>query len=352
MKTQFAVLVAIILALSFSTGSSYAEVIVHNLNQSTGTVSYWETQYPASMTETWNINIGENKLVKLDYLLNIGGDDTLSIYSVDNYGNDILLLNSLSNYTGTVTTKTPNGKVKIVFKTTYYPGWTDGTYKGFKIDFSPDNSFTVANDAHITGNAFFDGKVGIGTLTPREALEINGAIRGPLKVKMDSKYIYFDPSGSNLRMNTNCDKYIFDKPILLSVAEISSSSKKTLKLLTDGKSRITVLGNGNVGINTETPQYTLDVKGAIRATEIKVETIDRFPDFVFDKNYRLPDLNEVHQFIQENGHLSGIPSASEVKENGMSLVEMQIKLLQKIEELTLYVIKQENEIKELRNKIK
>ena len=109
--------------------------------------------------------------------------------------------------------------------------------------------------------------------------------------------------------------------------------------------------NGRVGINTSNPQYTLDVKGTIRAAEIKVESVDNFADFVFEKNYKLPDLKEVHQFIQKNGHLSGIPSAAEVKENGMSLVDMQIKLLQKIEELTLYIIKQEEKIKELESKL-
>lgn len=114
---------------------------------------------------------------------------------------------------------------------------------------------------------------------------------------------------------------------------------------------LSVLNNGRVGINTSNPQYTLDVKGTIRAAEIKVESVDNFADFVFEKNYKLPDLKEVHQFIQKNGHLSGIPSAAEVKENGMSLVDMQIKLLQKIEELTLYIIKQEEKIKELESKL-
>jgi len=106
--------------------------------------------------------------------------------------------------------------------------------------------------------------------------------------------------------------------------------------------------NGSVGIGT-TPNalYKLDVKGAIRASEVQIVSLDNFADFVFEKNYKLPKLSEINAFIQINGHLPNIPSATEVKENGMSLVEMQVKLLQKIEELTLYAIEQQKRIEQL-----
>ena len=109
--------------------------------------------------------------------------------------------------------------------------------------------------------------------------------------------------------------------------------------------------SGNVGIGTSNPQYKLDVKGTIRAMEVKVESVDNFPDYVFGKDYTLRSLNEVKDFIRANGHLPEIPSAQEVKENEMSLVEMNKKLLQKVEELTLYAIEQQRQIDELRNKI-
>ena len=112
-----------------------------------------------------------------------------------------------------------------------------------------------------------------------------------------------------------------------------------------------IQANGNVGIGTTNPQYKLDVKGQIRATEVLVQGVDQFADFVFDKDYRLPSLHEVNTFIQDNGHLPGIPSAQEVKDKGMSLVEMQVKLLQKVEELTLYSIRQQEEIKALKDEL-
>jgi hypothetical protein len=110
-----------------------------------------------------------------------------------------------------------------------------------------------------------------------------------------------------------------------------------------------ITANGNVGIGT-TPNalYKLDVKGAIRATEVKIVSIDNFPDFVFDQAYQLPSLGQVSSFIQTNKHLPNIPSATEVKENGINMVEMQNKLLQKVEELTLYVIEQQKQIDELK----
>jgi hypothetical protein len=116
-----------------------------------------------------------------------------------------------------------------------------------------------------------------------------------------------------------------------------------------------------VGIGTRSPQNTLDVNGTIRAKEIKVET--GWADFVFNPLYQLKSLTEVEKYIKEYGHLQDIPSAAEVEQNGVNVGEMQTKLLQKVEELTLYVIElkknyiqlqiqnkeQEKEITDLKN---
>ncbi len=90
----------------------------------------------------------------------------------------------------------------------------------------------------------------------------------------------------------------------------------------------------DVGIGTrDTQGYKLAVNGKIRAKEIKVDT--GWSDFVFYDNYELPTLIEVENHIKEKGHLKDIPSAKEVEENGIFLGEMDAKLLQKVEELTL-----------------
>jgi hypothetical protein len=112
--------------------------------------------------------------------------------------------------------------------------------------------------------------------------------------------------------------------------------------------------NGNVGIGTETPREKLSVNGKIRAKEIKVETAN-WPDYVFSNSYHLPTLQETEKHIKEKGHLPGIPTAEEVNAHGIALGEMNAKLLQKIEELTLHIIelsktvqKQQNEINNLK----
>lgn len=104
---------------------------------------------------------------------------------------------------------------------------------------------------------------------------------------------------------------------------------------------------GNVGIGTSAPQNKLDVNGTIHAREVKVD-LTGWSDFVFQPSYKLKPLIEVESFIKTNGHLQDIPSAAEVEKDGINLGEMQKKLLQKVEELTLYVIEQQKMIDELK----
>lgn len=101
--------------------------------------------------------------------------------------------------------------------------------------------------------------------------------------------------------------------------------------------------DGNVGINTLASTlnasgyaYKLSVNGSIRAKEVVVET--GWADFVFDKNYKLSSLKEVESFIAANGHLENIPTTAEVQKNGVALGQVETLLLQKIEEMTLYLI--------------
>ncbi|SCY78223.1 hypothetical protein SAMN02927916_3359 [Flavobacterium anhuiense] len=112
-----------------------------------------------------------------------------------------------------------------------------------------------------------------------------------------------------------------------------------------GRDLFTIKGNGFVGIGTPNPSSLLTVAGNISSREIKV-TVDAGADFVFEKDYDLPSLESVDQFIKENKHLPEIASAEEMKKEGINLSEMNIKLLQKIEEMTLYMIemKKQNDI--------
>ncbi len=110
-------------------------------------------------------------------------------------------------------------------------------------------------------------------------------------------------------------------------------------------------GLGNIGIGLVTPDnnYKLTVNGKIKTKELKV-TSTGWPDFVFEENYQLPSLMEVENYIKEHKRLSGIPSAEHVEKEGIAVGEIQSKLLQKIEELTLYVIEQNKKYETLNKK--
>lgn len=112
---------------------------------------------------------------------------------------------------------------------------------------------------------------------------------------------------------------------------------------TDALEKLRITSQGNVGIGTATPAEKLSVNGKIRAREIKVETAN-WPDYVFLPSYKIPTLPEIEKYTQENGHLPGIPSAKEVAQNGVELGDMNKKLLQKIEELTLHLIEKDKQI--------
>jgi chitodextrinase len=104
---------------------------------------------------------------------------------------------------------------------------------------------------------------------------------------------------------------------------------------------------GVVGIGTNpNSNFQLSVNGDIRAKEVVVES--GWSDFVFEKDYILPTLDEVEKFIKENGHLKDIPKAADVQANGVGLAEINTLLLQKIEEMTLYIIDLNKRIERLK----
>lgn len=159
-------------------------------------------------------------------------------------------------------------------------------------------------------------KVGIGTSAPRTSLDVQGGIYA------EKLSLNVDPSEMGTRYfhlripdETYTSQTIF---------EISNTNRTLLQLNNDG---------------------------ILRAREIMINTDNPWPDYVFEKTYDLKSLQEVETYINENGHLPGVPSAAIVEEEGINLGEMNAKLMEKVEELTLYLIQQQKEIEKLKSEI-
>jgi hypothetical protein len=164
---------------------------------------------------------------------------------------------------------------------------------------------------------------------------------------------FSDSEGCNRALLELEDPSSANKMIIQSLADrcyVGSWQNKPLLLNSGGG--IVVLGDETV--NTP-PGYRLFVQTGILTEKVKVALVNSgaWADYVFDKNYKLKSLEEVKKYIDTNKHLPGVLSAEELKaDGGIDLGSMDAKLMEKIEELTLYVIQLNEKNKELTERIK
>lgn len=246
------------------------------------------------------------------------------------------------------------------------------------------------NKFMVNGNAFISGKFGVGVSNPTGIIEsVGGPPNGTSFSSIDqrnekslvlnigslvggsTKYRnikFFDFPQSNFDALSSVYFGIDDRNDFgrfRFVAQTGGSSQllvfdktqaPSFHLTDDGNNKTTLIlpkADSYIGIGTNSftdglDFYRLSVNGAIRAHRVKVYT--DWADYVFERDYNLPTLEEVENHIKENGHLIDIPSACEVEENGIDLGEMNKLLLQKIEELTLYIIELNKEVQLLKQK--
>lgn len=200
-------------------------------------------------------------------------------------------------------------------------GWSKSTDKWM------GSSFYINSD---------NGNIGIGTIVPTAKLHVNGnTITNMVAFTEGDISLGYLGRGESITGGWNQTPGILSLTYQSRDFAIGGWGKTNNNWM--GASLFINSDNGNVGIGTVKPDSRLTVAGKVGAREVKV-SVDAGADFVFQKDYGLRPLAEVSEYIKTNKHLPEIASAKEMEKNGLELGQMNIKLLQKIEELTLYMI--------------
>ena len=251
-------------------------------------VPYWTSPIPPTCISLWNRDEATKTLSPTTTNDNLTLDGTIMLKPVNGYGGQLTLSNS-------------------------------------------EISLLENNDPHALLNTETSIKVGMAGLTvstifPNAGSSVNINPLGNIKV------LGLNPDYNCISVGYNDDQNQFT---VSSSGDVVSNS-------------LTVNGKTGIGCLPQT-NYMLAVNGAIAATKVTVEQPENgsFPDYVLKKDYKLPTLNEVEQYINTNSHLPEVPSAEEVCKNGIDVAQMDATLLKKVEELTLYIIDQNKRMTEL-----
>ncbi len=205
-----------------------------------------------------------------------------------------------------------------------------------------------AGFTRIPGSAGILGRLGIGNETPTAKLEVN-AINSS-----DPVMILNDESPTIFLRNAGVDKgFLQVAGDDIKIGNPFSNAAGKFIVRTGGLDRVFVDNNGNMSIGSAqvADGYKLSIDGKVIAEEMRIQNSTAWPDYVFKPDYKLRSLAEVKDFISVHNHLPGIPAASEIEKDGIPVGKMQTLMMEKIEELTLHLIKAQEQIVQLQNQV-
>lgn len=228
----------------------------------------------------------------------------------------------------------------------------DGNYKRLTLYHGNSIAFETGSNALSSGNTRLfisgTGNVGIGTgvTAPKGLLQLNSSLPELYMTTPDPA-----ATGAAAVIRGNNGTWLFGyggasgAEVISIGSQDGTASDRSITFAAGGTAKARILANGNMLIGKTTQintAYKLDVNGITRTTKLVVNSTGA--DFVFEKGYQLPSLDSVEAFVKVNRHLPGIAPAAEMQKEGLEVGEQQTKLLQKIEELTLYLIEQNKKI--------
>lgn len=227
----------------------------------------------------------------------------------------------------------------------------------------------IANRARISNTA---DSVGIGLSSPNEWLDVNGNIRSRSNLMADNDItvagasfltgnvnagsdIIMDNAGATIQMKIGGINKGFFQLSGENTRTGTNSGNTTGKFIirTNNFDRLWVDSAGNVAIGSAykvADGYKLSLNGKMMCEEVRVQMDADWPDYVFADDYRLMPLSELEKFLKKNRHLPGILPAAHVKANGLELGDTNKRMMEKIEELTLYILELKKEIDGIKSK--
>jgi len=306
----------------------------------------------------------------------VGIANPKGILSLNNQISNVSNSNDPVNYTAT---NVPGGAVGQAIMNSYYVlnsdgsgpypryldiasvGSPDGTNGGGNIRFLT-NPIATGSPAVERMRISSSGNIGIGTTSPGAKLDVeNGtalvntdalaALGGQVTISNN----YGNQNGA-VRLNLNNGGAVSWIKGVVTGPNTNTGSAMVFGVPTvtaDGTEAMRITSNGSLAIGTVDPLgYKLAVNGNVIATSVKVKAYANWPDYVFKKEHALMPLSELKAYVDKNQHLPEIPSAAEVEKNGQDLGEMNKLLVKKMEEMTLYMIEKDKQIKDQEQRLK